>query len=207
MEPDHHAENAARGQITALLRRHRAGDASAFDELAPVIYHRLRRIAQQQLSRDWSLDTLGATALVHEAYVQLVGETGVDWQGRSHFYAVSARVMRRILVDYARRRRARKRGGPARPDVPLDQVDVACEPRLELVLAVDEALATLEAFNPRLARLVECRFFAGMTEQEAAVALGVPLRTAQREWTRARAWLLKELADLPRRPRERASAG
>ena len=180
------------GDITLLLRRHHAGDRSAFDQLVPLIYHRLQGIARAQLARGWSVATLDATALVHEAYVQLCAETSVDWQSRSHFFAVSARAMRRILVDYARRRRARKRGGPTRP-VPLDLVDPSEENRVELVLAVDEAMATLEAIGPRLARVVECRFFAGMTEEETSVALQVPLRTVQREWTRARAWLLKEL--------------
>lgn len=180
------------GEITQLLRRHHAGDRSAFDRLVPLVYSRLQGIARQQLARGWPLETLDATALVHEAYVQLCAETRVDWQSRSHFFAVSARAMRRILVDCARRRRARKRGGGAAP-LRLDLVDVSRENRIELVLAVDEALAALEEVAPRLARLVECRFFAGMTEEETAIALQVPLRTVQREWTRARAWLIKEL--------------
>lgn len=180
------------GEITQLLRRHQDGDRTAFDRLVPLIYQRLRRIARQQLGRGWAAETLSATALVHEAYLQLCAETGVDWQGRSHFFAVSARAMRRVLVDAARRRRARKRGGGGRP-VPLDLVDLSSENRLDVVLAVDQALASLEDVSPRLARVVECRFFAGLTEEETAAALAVPLRTVQRDWTRARAWLVKEL--------------
>jgi len=186
------AGRTAHGDITELLQRHRGGDRSAFDALVPLIYDRLRRIARRQLARVWSLETLTPTSIVHEAYVQLSDEKRVDWQSRSHFFGISARVMRQIVVDYARRRNALKRGA-ARAKVPVDAVDVPVENRLELVLAVDEVLAMLESFNPRLSRVVECRFFAGMTEEETAEALQVPLRTVQREWTRARAWLVKEL--------------
>lgn len=184
------------GEITRLLRRHHAGDRAAFDALVPMVYQRLQGIARRQLAQDWRLETLTATALVHEAYVQLCAETGVDWQSRSHFFAVSARAMRRILVDSARRRRARKRGGGAAA-VALDLVDVSVDNRIDLVLAVDQALSALEDAVPRLARIVECRFFAGMTEEETAIALEMPLRTVQREWTRARAWLLRELRAAP----------
>jgi len=186
------ASRTAHGDITDLLQRHRGGDRSAFDALVPLIYDRLRRIARRQLARVWSLDTLSPTSVVHEAYVQLSDEQRVDWQSRSHFFGISARVMRQIVVDYARRRQAAKRGG-ARPRVSVDVVDVPVENRIELVLAVDEILGMLESFNPRLARIVECRFFAGMTEAETADALQIPLRTMQREWMRARAWLVKEL--------------
>jgi RNA polymerase sigma factor (TIGR02999 family) len=190
--PDTTGPTTDAGAITHLLRRHHSGDRSAFDSLVPLVYQRLQAIARRQLGRGWALETLSATGLVHEAYVQLCAETSVDWQSRSHFFAVSARAMRRILVDSARRRRARKRGGGGRP-VTLDLVDLSVDNRIDLVLAVDEALAALEEAGPRLARLVECRFFAGMTEEETAIALEMPLRTVQREWTRARAWLLKEL--------------
>jgi RNA polymerase sigma factor (TIGR02999 family) len=180
------------GVITALLHRHRAGDRAAYDELVSLVYERLRRIAHAQLARGWPSNTLTPTALVHEAYVQLLNETGVEWQDRSHFYAICARTMRRTLVDYARRRGALKRAGGARP-LSLENVDPAVDPQLEVVLAIDEALTSLERFNVRLARIVECRCLAGLTEQETAGALGTSLRTVQREWVRARAWLLKEL--------------
>ena len=184
----------ANGDITRLLQAHHQGDREAFDRMVPLVYDRMRRIARGQLARAGRGHTLSTTALVHEAYVQLVAETGVDWQDRSHFYAICARAMRRILVDYARMRLARKRGGDA-PHVALtgDFVAGAEGTPAEIVLAVDRALERLASFNPRLAQIVECRSFAGMTEQETADALGTPLRTVQREWMRARAWLKKEL--------------
>jgi RNA polymerase sigma factor (TIGR02999 family) len=181
-----------RGEITALLERHHAGDREAFDRLVALVYDRLRTIARRQLARNRRGLTLDTTSLVHEAYVQLVDETGVAWQNRSHFFAITARAMRRILVDHARRRGAQKRGA-GRPPLDLRPDQLAVEDQAELVLAVDRALESLASFNERLARVVECRFFAGMTEQETVEALGVPLRSVQRDWARARAWLLKEL--------------
>jgi RNA polymerase sigma factor (TIGR02999 family) len=181
-------------EITQLLQRHHQGDRAAFDRMVPLVYERLRIIARGQLARagrrrDRTLDTTG---LVQEAYLQLVGEHGVDWQDRAHFFAVCARAMRRILVDDARRRQAAKRGGgiaalTLQPDL------VAVDSQAELVLAVDRALQDLAAFNERLARVVECRYFAGLTEEETALALDSSVRTVQRDWMRARAWLLKAL--------------
>jgi RNA polymerase sigma factor (TIGR02999 family) len=184
-----------RGGITTLLQRHHRGDRAAFDQLVPLVYEHLRRVAGGQIARGWRRHPVGATTLVHEAYVQLVRETGVDWHDRHHFYAVCARAMRRILVDHARRRSARKRDGGRTP-VALDVADIGVEAQTELVIAVDEALASLEALDSRLARVVECRFFAGMTEEETASALGASLRTVQRDWLRARAWLLRTLGPL-----------
>jgi len=179
--------------ITQLLRRHRAGDRGAFDHLVGLVYQHLRQTARRQVARGWASRTLDTTALVHEAYLQLAGETSVDWQDRRHFFAIAARAMRRILVDHARYRGARKRGGGLRP-VDLDRLAASADDQLELVLIVDEALTGLEAFNDRLARVVECRYFAGLTEEETAAALDSSLRTVQRDWTRARAWLLEALA-------------
>lgn len=183
---------ASRDDITRLLVAHRGGEAAAFDELVPLIYDDLRRIARQQLRRHAPGETLSATALVHEAYFRLVGERGVDWQERGHFFAIAANSMRRILVDYARERGAKKRGG--------DQVHVELTPELvasaehaESVLGVEDALSALERFNERLAKVVELRLFAGLSEEETAEVLGVSLRTAQRDWLRARAWLQKEM--------------
>jgi RNA polymerase sigma factor (TIGR02999 family) len=187
------APDGDRGEITALLQRHHAGDREAFDELVGLVYDRLRGIARRQLARGGRGHTLDTTSLVHETYMQLVDETGVAWQDRSHFFAITARAMRRILVDYARRRGAQKRGG-GRPAIELELDRLSVDDHAELVLAVDEVLDSLAAFNPQLASVVECRFFAGMTEEETEVALGVPLRTVQRDWARARAWLLKELS-------------
>jgi RNA polymerase sigma factor (TIGR02999 family) len=132
---------------------------------------------------------------VQEAYLQLVGEDGVDWQNRGHFFAICARAMRRIMVDDARKRLAAKRGGGA-AEVTLEAEMVADAAEPERLLAIDDALGKLAAFNPRLAQLVECRYFAGMTEQETAEAMQSSLRTVQRDWMRARAWLLKAM-DLP----------
>jgi RNA polymerase sigma-70 factor, ECF subfamily len=180
------------GDITALLRGHYEGDREAFNRLLPLVYDRLRRIARGQLARGGRGATLDTTSLVHEAYLQLVEETGVDWQNRAHFYAICARAMRRIVVDYARRRSARKRGGGT-PIVTLDSATVGARDPIELVLAVDQAVETLASFNERLARIVECRYFAELNEDQTAEALGVSVRTVQRDWMRARAWLRKEL--------------
>jgi RNA polymerase sigma factor (TIGR02999 family) len=182
------------GNITSLLRAHAEGDRDAFDRLVPLVYHRLRVIAHGQLARSRRTQTLDTTALVHEAYVHLVDESGVAWQDRSHFFAVCARAMRRIVVDAARRRGAVKRGSE-QAHVTLEPGLVGVEEQTELVLAVDQALTRLATFNPRLERVVECRYFAGMTDAETARAMGTSLRTTQREWTRARAWLQKELTE------------
>lgn len=181
------------GEITRLLRAHAGGDRQAIDRLMPLVYDHLRVIARRQLARAGRPQTLNTTSLVHEAYLQLVDENGIEWQDRSHFFAICARAMRRILVDAARRRGAAKRGG-GKPDLTLEPGLVSVEEQTELVLAVDQALARLASFNPRLEQVVECRYFAGMTEEETAEALSISLRTAQRDWTRARAWLQKELS-------------
>lgn len=178
--------------ITELLHRHHRGDREAFDQVVSLVYDHLRRIARGQLARGWPSDTLSATALVHEAYVQLAAETGVDWENRGHFFAICARAMRRILVDHARHLGAQKRN-PDLPALMSSASDVSVDGQAELIVAVDEALASLEAVDARLVRVVECRYFGGMTEEETAGALGTSLRTVQRDWMRARAWLLKEL--------------
>lgn len=186
------------GEITRLLLAHSEGDRAAFDAMVPLVYQRLRKIARGQIRRGGRGGTLATTGLVHEAYLELVGETDIAWQNRSHFYAICARAMRRIVVDYARRRTAQKRGA-GQPGITLDPEKLlvagaeSAEGQAELVLAVDTALNRLAAFNERLERVVECRFFAGMTDDETAAALGSSVRTVQREWQRARAWLRKEL--------------
>ncbi|WP_149194347.1 ECF-type sigma factor [Luteimonas suaedae] len=181
-------------EITRLLQRHRQGERAAFDRVVPLVYERLRIIARGQIARAGRQgQTLCTTALVQEAYLQLIDEDGVDWQDRGHFFAICARAMRRILVDYARRRHAAKRGGGV-ADLTLQPDLVAVDSQSAMILAVDEALEGLAAFNARLAQVVECRYFGGMTEEETAQALDTSLRTVQRDWMRARAWLLKELA-------------
>lgn len=188
--------DARAGHITALLQRHHAGDREAFDTLVTLVYDHLRRIARRQLARARPSETLNTTALVHEAYVQLEKETGVVWQSRSHFFGICARAMRRIIVDHARHRGAQKRGNGVPPE-PLDRADLSVDGQAELAVAVDEALVSLAGVNDRLVRVVECRYFAGMTEEETATALGTSLRTVQRDWMRARAWLLRELGNPP----------
>lgn len=180
-------------QISRLLREHAEGETGAFDKLVPLVYERLRRIARRQIAGNRRYETLSTTAVVHEAYLQLEREEAVDWQDRGHFYAIASRVMRRIIIDYVRHRGAQKRGG-GKSDLTLKPEHVVQQEEAAMWLAVDRALETLSTFNESLTRTVECRFFAGMTEEETAEALGVSRRTVQRRWLRARAWLQKELA-------------
>ena len=183
--------------ISTLLRAHRGGDREALDRLMPLVYQDLHRMARRQLAGDGGRGrTLDTTGLVHEAYVRLAESTRAAWEDRGHFFAVSARAMRQIVVDYARERGAAKRGGGIRPET-LDDESAAVESRAAEILAVDEALAGLGGLDPVLPRLVECRFFAGLTEEETAEALGLPLRTVQRDWARARAWLKRALGGGP----------
>lgn len=178
--------------VTELLLAHGRGDASAFGRLVALVYDDLRRMARAQLRRSPPGQTLDTTALVHEAYMKLVDQTRVPWQDRGHFLAVSATAMRQILIDYARARLRQKRGGDAARTA-LDESLVAAAGEAEHVLALDLALGKLADVEPRLVRVVECRYFAGFSEQETADAMGVSLRTAQRDWLRARAWLRGEL--------------
>lgn len=178
--------------ITELLLAHRGGDATALDRLVPLVYDDLRRIARGQLRRRRPGDTLNTTGLVHEAYVRLVDQTGASWRDRGHFFAVSAIAMRQIVVDHARRRMRAKRGGD-RVTVPLDDVQEPAAREAGRILEIDEALERLAKVDRRLVQVVECRYFAGLTEEETAAALGVSVRTAQREWFKARAWLRQEL--------------
>ena len=178
--------------ITQLLRAHYGGDRDAFDRAIPLVYDRLCAIARRQLARGRRDATLDTGVLVQEAYFQLVDETGVPWQDRGHFFAICARTMRRIMVDFARRRQAAKRGGGVEAET-LDPELVASDDQLALLVSVDAALDQLGRINERLARVVECRYFAGMTEDETAQALDTSLRSVQRDWMRARAWLQQAL--------------
>jgi RNA polymerase sigma-70 factor (ECF subfamily) len=181
-----------RDTISSLLIDAKVGDPAAIDRVFPLIYDELRRLARQHLRREVTGHTLSTTDLVHQAYVQLVGQTSVRWEGRSHFFAIAATAMRRILVDHARSHGSLKRGGMLRR-VPLESVDLAMEDRADLLLALDEALDRLRVLDARQAQVVEYRFFAGMTEEETAEALGVNERTARRDWAKARSWLYQEL--------------
>ena len=180
------------GSATDLLLRAGAGDTAAVAGMFPLVYDELRRLAHRQLRRESPGRTLGTTELVHEAYLKLIDQTRVAWTGRAHFMAIAATAMRRILVDRARARRSLKRGG-ARDVLTLDAVELGLEDRADLLVELDEALDRLRALDERQARIVECRFFGGMTEEETAEALGIGLRTTKRDWAKARSWLYREL--------------
>jgi RNA polymerase sigma factor (TIGR02999 family) len=180
--------------VTGLLVAWREGDATAVDRLFPLVYDELRRIAHRQLGRERADLTLGTTALVHEAYLKLVDQTRAQWADRSQFFAISARAMRRILVDHARQHLAGKRGG-RRERVQLDEETLSLDQRADLLVAVDEALDRLRAVDERASRVVECRFFGGFTEEETAAALGITDRTVRRDWARAKGWLYDALRE------------
>lgn len=184
-------ENPA--DVTSLLVAYGHGDREAFDLLLPLIYDDLRRVARRQLNKVGNPDkVLDTTVLVHESYLKMVDQNRVDWQSRAHFLGVAARAMRQVVIDYARRRGAAKRGGNA-IQTTIEEGHIAIDDQADFLLSLDQALGRLEAHNERLARIVECRFFAGLSEEETAAALGISLRTAQRDWMKARAWLQEEL--------------
>lgn len=176
------------GDVTQILTAIEKGNHGATDELLTVVYAELRQLAAQLLARESPGQTLQGTALVHEAYLRLVGSSCQSWDGRRHFFAAAAEAMRRILVDNARRKMRLKRGDP-RKRVDLDEVDIPSPVASEELLALDEALGRLAAEDADAAELVKLRYFAGMTASEAAAVLGVSLRTANRLWAYARAWL------------------
>jgi RNA polymerase sigma-70 factor (ECF subfamily) len=180
------------GDVTQLLERWSAGDESALDELTPLVYAELRKLAAGYVRRERPGHTLQATALVNEAYLRLIGQRGGAFHGRSHFYGIAARLMRQILVEHARKHRAEKRGGD-RVAVSLEHADeVTSTPDVD-ILAVHEALERLAAFDEQQARIVELRFFGGLSIAEASEVLGVGHATVERDWSMARAWLRKEL--------------
>jgi RNA polymerase sigma factor (TIGR02999 family) len=189
--------------VTRILTAIEQGDPRAAGELLPLVYGELRRLAKRRLAQEKPGQTLQATALVHEAYLRLVGDEGSrGWDSRGHFFAAAAEAMRRILVDNARRKRAGKHGGQlARQE--LDDVDIAAPAPSEDLLALDEALARLEAKDPVKARLVKLRYFAGLSEEEAAQALGISRTTTHRHWRYARVWLLNELGENEEPPENR----
>ena len=178
--------------VTGLLQA-AGGQHGALERLVPLVYDDLRRLARAQARRSGGAPSLGTTGIVHEAYLRLVDQTRASWRDRGHFFAVCAMAMRQILVDRARARRRLKRGGGAER-VPLDQAPDPAAAHGEHLLQLDLALDRLGRIDGRLARVVECRYFAGYTDQETADALGLSLRTAQREWLKARAWLREELS-------------
>jgi RNA polymerase sigma-70 factor (ECF subfamily) len=177
---------------TASLEAHAAGDRGAAERLLPLVYDELRALAGRYIHRERAGHSLQPSDLVHEAYLRLVDGSRVSWQGKTHFFAVSARQMRRVLVDHARARNAQRRGGGARRLALRDSITPSDRAPLE-VLALDEVLSRLEAVHSRQARIVELRFFGGLTIQETAFVLRVSVETVKNDWRMARAWLLREL--------------
>ena len=180
--------------ITQLLHQWQGGSRDAFDSLVPLVHNELRTIASRQFSREWRHDRLQITAIVNETYLKLFDQREVDWQNRGHFFAIAAQLMRRILIDHARRHTRQKRGGMTVPveldqaiPVPVNGVDAVD------VLDLDRALTRLEALDSGQARIIELRFFGGLTIEETALALAVSPATIKREWAVAKGWLLREL--------------
>lgn len=180
-----------RDQVTDLLVQLREGDPSAMDRLFPLVYDEFRRIAHRHLLGERPDHTLGTTGLVHETYFKLVDQTRVQWRDRGHFFRVASWAMRRVLVDYARSYRALRRGGGLRPLALND--DISAAERGDTLVALDEALERLADVDQRLSRVVECRYFGGLTAEETAEALGTSTRTVERDWVKARGWLRVEM--------------
>lgn len=201
------SQNRGSGQVVAghdtvsqLLLDLRAGDQDALNQLLPLVYHQLHTLAQRQRRRWTGDETLDTTALVHEAYLRLAGDSSPTWENRAHFLAVASRAMRHILVDYAKQRRRAKRGGD-RGRVSMQEIEAALETGRdptdagsEALIALDDVLHRLERHDARQSRIVECRFFAGMAIHETAEALGISPATVKRGWAMAQAWLHRELA-------------
>jgi RNA polymerase sigma factor (TIGR02999 family) len=179
-------------EVTQLLVAWSNGDKEALDQLMPLVYQQLRRLARHRLVQEGPGHTLQTTALVHEAYLRLVGQKNSKWQNRAHFYAIAAQMMRRILVDYARSRRYAKRGGGAQK-VSFDEMMVVSGGNAASVVAVDEALTTLAGIDERKSKMVELRFFGGLSIEETAAVLGVSTGTIRRDWTLTKAWLQREI--------------
>ncbi len=181
-----------RQEVTQVLLDWGKGAADAPERLMPLVYDELRRLARQYLQRERSDHTLQATGLVHEAYLRLVDQTSTTWQNRAHFFGVAAHVMRRILVDYARSHRAEKRGGSREKIMFEEELAPAAERTVDLI-ALDDALNDLDALDPRQSRIVELRFFGGLTNEEIGTVLDISPRTIKREWRLAKAWLRREI--------------
>ena len=184
----------SQGDVTLLLDQLREGNQEVVNRLMPLVYGELHRMAAAQMRREKAGHTLQATALVNEAYMRLAGEAEGKWQNRAHFFGIAANSMRQVLRDHARMRHAGKRGGSQAQKVNLDAELLVGEESLEEVLVVDELLGRLERLDPRQGRLVELRFFAGLTEDETAEAMGLSTATINREWRSAKAWLNREMA-------------
>jgi RNA polymerase sigma factor (TIGR02999 family) len=188
--------------VTLLLKRHTDGDPNALSELIPLLYKELQHLASSYLRRERTDHTLQTTALVHEAYLRLVDQKEVTWNNRAHFFAVAAQMMRRILVDYARKHKALKRGSSA-PTISLEQAAVFSKEQTHEMLIVDELLTRLASFDPQGGRIVELRFYGGLSVEETAEVMSISSSKVKREWSVAKAWLIREMAkhstqELPR---------
>jgi RNA polymerase sigma-70 factor (ECF subfamily) len=186
---------ASPNEVTELLIKWSKGDKAALDELMPVIHSELRRLARRYMGRERPGHTLQTTALINEAYLRLVDQQGVVWQDRAHFFAVAAQIMRHILVDHARKYQSDKRGAGAQK-IPLDDVVVANQQKAAELVALDEALEALAAFDPRQSQIVELRFFGGLTVDETAEVMKIAPITVMREWRIAKAWLRDKCSNL-----------
>ncbi|HKQ79947.1 MAG TPA: sigma-70 family RNA polymerase sigma factor [Blastocatellia bacterium] len=180
-------------EVTQLLKAWGQGDQAAFERLMPLVYEELRRVARRYMGRERAGHTLQTTALVNEAYLRLIDASQVEWQNRAHFFAISAQLMRRILVDYARTHNYVKRGGEAH-HVPLEEAAVFSAEQAPDLVALDDALTDLAAIDQRKSQVVELRFFGGLSVEETAEALKVSPRTVMSDWSLAKAWLLRELS-------------
>jgi RNA polymerase sigma factor (TIGR02999 family) len=179
-------------EVTQLLKESAQGDRAALDQLLPLVYNELRGIADRYLRRERADHTLQATALVHEAYLRLIDQRNVEWQNRAHFYGVAAQMMRRILVDHARAQQTAKRGSGG-IKVSLDDVLEISDEQMDSMIALDDALKSLEQIDPQKSRIVELRFFGGLSIEETAEALGIGTATVIRQWRMAKAWLYNEV--------------
>jgi len=178
--------------VTLLLKRHTDGDPNALSELIPLLYKELQRLASSYLRRERTDHTLQTTALVHEAYLRLVDQKEVTWNNHAHFLAVAAQMMRRILVDYARKHKSLKRGSSA-PKISLEQAAVVSKEQTHEMIVVDELLTKLASFDPQGGRIVELRFYGGLSVEETAEAMSISCAKVKREWTVAKAWLMREI--------------
>ena len=178
--------------VTRILNSLEQGDASAADQLLPLVYDELRRLAAHKMANEKPGQTLQATALVHEAYLRLVGNQNQRWSGRAHFFGAAAEAMRRILIENARRKSAQRHGG-GQQRVDIEEVDIASPAGDDQLLAVNDAIEKLAAIDPAKAELVKLRYFVGLSMTEAARALGLPQRTVERQWAFAKAWLREEI--------------
>ena len=187
-------EPAGAAQITRLLHEWQDGSQDALDRLVPLVYDELHTLASRQLSREWRHDRPQTTTIVNEAYLKLFGQREIDWQNRGHFFAIAAQLMRRILVDHARHHLRQKRGGGSVP-APLDDAIAAPGAPVDTIdaLDLDRAIQKLEQLDPDQGRIVEMRFFGGLTVEETAAALGISPATVKREWALAKGWLYREL--------------